>query len=275
MDSGFAILPELHRLIVDLIGMLPALALATTRAVGILIILPVFSRISFGGLLRAALALALAIPVADYASDSLADLSGPTRPIQLSLIAVKEIFVGVTIGFMTSIPFWAIQMVGEIIDVQRGVSSEVAPVDPSSRSPASAMGLFLSLCGIALFVAADGLQTVVDMLYRSYAIWPLRNFMPRLDADSVPVVMGLLDRLMRFGLLVGGPAVIFMLLIDLCVMLIGRFAPQFKPFDLAPTIKNVGFTIFITVYATFLFDYMRSEIATARGVLQQLESFVK
>jgi type III secretion protein T len=275
MDSGFIPLADLHRLIVGLIGMLPDLALATTRAVGIMIILPVFSRISFGGLLRAGLALALAIPIVDYASSSLADLQRPARTVQLCLLAGKEVFVGVTIGFIISIPFWSIQIVGEIIDVQRGVSSEVAPVDPSSRSPASAMGLFLSLCGIAVFVAADGLQTVVDVLYRSYAIWPLRSFMPQIDTESALAVMALLDRLMRFGLLVGGPAVIFLLLIDVSVLLVGRFAPQFKPFDFAPTIKNVGFAIFMTVYATFLFDYMRAEIATARNTVQQLESFVK
>ncbi|MDI4231925.1 type III secretion system export apparatus subunit SctT [Bradyrhizobium sp. Arg237L] len=275
MDPGLLLLPELHRLIVDLIGMLPDLALATTRAVGIVLILPVFSRISFGGLLRTALTLALAAPIVGYATDSLADLQRPMRTIQLCLIALKELFVGVTIGFMMSIPFWAIQIVGEIIDVQRGVSSEVAPVDPSSRSPASAMGLFLSLCGIALFVAADGLQTVVDMLYRSYAIWPLRSYIPQIDTNSALASLALLDRLMRFGLLVGGPAVIFLLLIDISVLLVGRFAPQFKPFDLAPAIKNVGFALFIAVYATFLFDYMRAEIATVPSVIQLLEGFVK
>ncbi|WBL81357.1 type III secretion system export apparatus subunit SctT [Bradyrhizobium xenonodulans] len=240
-----------------------------------MIILPVFSRISFGGLLRAALTLALAAPITGYATASLSDLQAPVRTIQLCLIAVKEIFVGVTIGFMLSMPFWAIQIVGELMDVQRGVSSEVAPVDPSSRSPASAMGLFLSLCGIALFVAADGLQTLVDLLYRSYAIWPLRSLMPQIDASAALASLGLLDRLVRFGLLVGGPAIIFLLLIDICVLLIGRFAPQFKPFDLAPAIKNVGFAIFIAIYATFLFDYMRTEIATTRNVVQELGNFVK
>jgi type III secretion protein T len=275
MDRGLLILPELHRLIVEFSSMLPYLALATTRLVGIVIILPVFSRISFGGLLRAGLTIALAIPIVGYASDSLADVPRPTRVVQFCLIALKEMFVGVMIGFIMSIPFWAIQVVGEIIDVQRGVSSEVAPVDPSSRSPASAMGLFLSLSSIALFVAADGLQTVVDTLYRSYAIWPIRNFMPQVDVGSGLATMALLDRLMRFGLLVSGPAVIFLILVDLCVLLLGRFAPQFKPFDLAPAIKNVGFAIFIVLYATFLFDYMRAEIATTRSVVQQLEGFVK
>src|SRR5262249_44141404 len=94
MDNGFIPLTDLHRLIVGLIGMLPALARATTWAVGIMIILPVFSRISFGGLLRAGLALALAIPIVDYANSSLADLQRPARTVQLCLLAGKEVFVG-------------------------------------------------------------------------------------------------------------------------------------------------------------------------------------
>lgn len=275
MDKDLELLRELHGVIGDFIGMLPYLALATTRSIGLMIILPVFSRISFGGVLRAGLTLALAIPIAGYASDGLADIPRSARVVQFCLIAVKEIFVGLTIGFMLSIPFWAIQVVGEIMDVQRGVSSEVAPVDPASRSPASAMGLFLSLCSIALFVAADGLQTVVDLLYGSYRIWPLRSFMPQFDVASGLAIATLLDRLMRFGLLVAGPVVIFLILIDVCVLLIGRFAPHFKPFDLAPALKNVGFAVFIAIYATFLFDYMRAEIETARGVLLQLEGFLK
>lgn len=275
MDADLLLLPEIRQLLVDFIYMLPGVALAMSRSVGILIMLPVFTRISFGGALRASLALTLAIPIAGYAQGSVADLVMPAKTIQLAFIALKEVFVGVMIGFLMGIPLWAIQIVGELIDLQRGVSSEVAPVDPSSQSPASATGLFLGLCSMALFVAADGLQTMVDTLYRSYAIWPLSNFLPRVDRNSAVALMALLDHLIRFGMLVGGPALVFLYLIDLCVLLIGRFAPQFRPFDFAPTIKNVGFALFMAVYASFLFDYMRTEIAAVRGVAEQLRGFVK
>jgi type III secretion protein T len=252
-----------------------AIGLGAARTSGIVMILPVFTRAQIGGVLRGALALALALPISSYAIDSLSTIDGAWRLIRITLLAIKEVFVGVLIGYLVGLPFWSIQSVGELVDTQRGITSEVAPVDPATRSQASAMGLFLGVTTIAIFVVSGGLQTLVETLYRSYAVWPLDRFAPKLTVDGALQFAGMLDHVLKYTFLVAGPVLVFLLLIDLSVMLIGRFAPQLRAYDLAPTVKNVGFIFFIIVYAVYLIEYMGSEIVETRGVGDRLERFTR
>lgn len=249
--------------------------IGAARAIGIMLILPVFTRPQIGGLLRGGIAIALSMPILQYSGASLAEIEGPSRSLHLILLSMKEIFIGVMLGFLMSMPLWAVQAVGEIMDTQRGITSEVAPLDPSTHSQSSTMGLFLAICAITVFVVAGGLQSMIEMLYGSYRIWPITSFLPQVNVTGMMAMIGLLDGIMRTALIVAGPVLIFLLLIDVSVMLLGRFAPQFKPNDLAPMIKNVGFAIFIVVYAVYLMDFIKLELAQTHNVLEQFRDLMK
>lgn len=266
---------EIQRLIATALELVVAASLGSARAIGIMLILPVFTRPQIGGLIRGGIAVAIALPVLQHTGDAIAALDGGARMVRIALLGLKEVFVGLLLGTLLSIPLWSIQAVGEIIDTQRGITSEVAPVDPATRSQASATGLLLGITAITIFVVGGGLQTMIDGLYKSYLIWPVTNFAPSLSTQGAMELVSLLDHIMRTMLLVAGPVLIFLLLIDLSVMLLGRFAPQFKPNDLAPTLKNVGFAIFMVVYAVYLVEYMRSEIGLSQGVIDQFQKLLK
>ena len=66
-----------------------------------------------------------------------------------------------------------------------------------------------------------------------------------------------------------------MLLLDLSVMLIGRFAPQLNANDLAPTLKNVAVIVFLSAYAGYLFDYLGAEIGSLSGMVEGLGRFLR
>lgn len=252
-----------------------AAALGMARPAGIFLILPVFTRAEMGTLIRLGLAFGLAFPILGYSQQSIAPAEADIQVVRLVLVALKELFVGLLIGFVMGIPFWAIQSVGELIDTQRGISNEVAPVDPTTKSQSSALGLFLGLLAITIFVAADGLNTVVEALYSSYGLWPIQTFLPATDLEAMMGLARLVDRVLRTALLVGGPVIVLMLLLDLCVMLIGRFAPQLNANDLAPTVKNVAVVLFMMAYASYLFDYAGAEIGTLRGIDATIGPFLR
>lgn len=264
-----------ERFLRDLLAPVLGLGLAAARPLGMALVFPVFTRAEIGGLVRAGFALGLSLPVVWHATANIATL-GPDRPVELVLLSLKELMVGALIGFLLGLPFWTVQAVGELIDLQRGIGGEMAGSnDPTTRGQASATSLFLGIGAIALFIAADGLQTVVRTLYDSYAIWPQLSFLPRFTLDSAMAAVGAVDHLLRYALLVGGPVLALMLLIDLSVMLIGRSAPNLNATDLAPTIKNVAFILFMGIYVTYLIDYMRAELASTQGVAAQLENFLR
>ncbi len=252
-----------------------AAGLGAARALGIMLVLPVFTRPQISGWIRGCLAAAIGLPCVAPISGGLNALDPDTRLIMVTLLALKEVFVGLLVGVLLSIPLWSIQAVGEIIDTQRGVTGEVAPADPATRSQASATGLFLGITAITIFVASGGLQTMIRCLYGSYRIWPVYRILPTLTAQAAMELIRLLDYIMRTTFLISGPVVAFLLLVDVSIMMLGRFAPQFKLNDFSPTIKNVGFGAMMVTYAVYLVEYMKSEILQSNSVLDWFEKLLK
>ena len=76
-------------------------------------------------------------------------------------------------------------------------------------------------------------------------------------------------------LLVAGPVLALLLLIDVSVMMLGRFASQLKLNDLSPTIKNVAFGIIMVSYTVYLLEYAGAEILTSNNVLEHFKKLLK
>ncbi|WP_095203711.1 type III secretion system export apparatus subunit SctT [Mesorhizobium carmichaelinearum] len=266
---------EIQNLIHTAIELAVAAGLAAGRAIGIMLILPVFTRSQIDGLIRGCLAVAFGLPFLAHVSDGLQALDPGTRLIQVTLLGLKEVFVGALLGTFLGIPLWGLQAAGEFVDNQRGITSPSAPSDPATNSQASAMGVFLGITAIAIFVASGGLETVISALYGSYLIWPVYKFHPTLNTQASMEILGLLDHIMRTALLVSGPVVFFMMLIDVSMMLMRRFAPQFKLGQQSPTIKNLVFPILMVTYAAYLVEGMKLEITQANGALEWFDKLLK
>jgi len=125
-----------------------AAGLALSRIVGVMAVLPTFTRLGVTGLLRNGIALAVTIPMVPVIAATLG-----TEPLTFGKIAAlgfKEITVGVVIGLVLGVPFWAAEAAGDILDLQRG-SSLATVIDPSSTTEASITGTFLGLVIVALY----------------------------------------------------------------------------------------------------------------------------
>ncbi|MBA1142428.1 type III secretion system export apparatus subunit SctT [Mesorhizobium neociceri] len=267
--------PEIPILIHAAIDLLAAAALGAARAIGIMMVLPVFTRAQLGGLIRSSMAVALALPCLPLVSDGLQALDPETRLIQATLLGVKEIFVGLLLGTFLGIPLWGLQAAGEFVDSQRGITSPSASSDPATNSQASAMAVFLGITAITMFVASGGLEAVVSTLYGSFQIWPVYRFRPILSVQGAMEVLKLLDRIMLTTLLVSGPVVSFLMLVDMSMMILRRFAPQFKSSQLSPMIKNIGFPIIMVGYTAYLIEAMSLEITQTDGALEWFDKLLK
>ncbi|RWK24287.1 MAG: EscT/YscT/HrcT family type III secretion system export apparatus protein [Mesorhizobium sp.] len=271
MDAPSA---DIQILIQTALELVVAAGLGAARAMGIMLIFPVFTRSQISGLIRGCLAVGFALPCLAHVGGGLPALDSDTRLIQLTLLGFKEVFVGVLLGTFLGIPLWGLQAAGELIDNQRGISSPTASADPATNSQASAMGVFLGITAIAIFVGSGGLETLISVLYRSYLIWPVYQFHPTLSGPGAMELLGLLDRIMRTALLVSGPVVFFLILIDISMMLLRRFAPQFKASQLSPAIKNIVFPVLMVTYAAYLVESMKLEVTQANGALEWFDKLL-
>ncbi|RDJ04502.1 type III secretion system export apparatus subunit SctT [Rhizobium grahamii] len=252
-----------------------ATGLAAARMMGAMLVVPIFTRPQLSGLIRGCLAVAFGLPCVAHIRGSLRMLNPETRLMEVTLLGLKEVFVGLLLGILLGLPLWSLQAAGEIVDTQRGITSQTAPADPATNSQASATGVFFGTTAITIFITSGGLETMIRSLYGSYLIWPVYGFQPTLTIQGGVAFVGLLDDIMRTTLLVSGPVVSFLLLVDIAVMLLGRFAPQFRTNHLSPTIKNIGFPIIMVTYTVYLIEGMKSQITLAHGTLDWFDKLLK
>ena len=187
-----------------------------------LAISPVFTRSNLTGLLRGAVAMALAFPMVPYLTGQIA--SGARNPVALLLLTVKEAAMGAMLGFILGLPFWAFDLAGDLLDQQRGATSGRLN-DPAGFEDVSITGTLLVLTGVTLFVATGGLQTLTSLLYASWAVWPPLAAMPQPTVQAPVLLLGFLDAVLRQGVLLGAPVVAAMLLADVALILIGALRP--------------------------------------------------
>lgn len=257
---------ESFRLLAELVGpYFTAISVAIARAVGLAAVLPIFSWLGLTGLLRNAVVIAIALPMVSQVTSELAVLT-PLQPGQVLMLTAKEAVIGILLGLLFGLPFWAVEAAGELIDMQRGVNGAYL-LDPNASGQASPVGTLFVLVLLALFFAGNGFGVMAEALYSSYTLWPVTELLPPFTGETPTLLLGLLDRVVQLGLLLAVPLVIVMLLADIALAVIGRMAPQLNVFDLSLSVKSAALVLVLPIYAIFLVPYFNDSLGSMRGVL--------
>lgn len=261
------------RNLADLFGTeITALSVSIVRALALAAVMPVFARLGLTGLLRNAVIVAIALPMVPHTMAEIAVLA-PLQPGQILLLVAKEAVIGIMLGLLFGLPFWAVEVAGELIDMQRGINGAFL-IDPNSADQASPIGTLFVLVLLALFFAGNGLGILAEALYRSYTLWPVTAMLPSFTGDAPMLLLGLLDRVVQLGLLLAAPLVMVMLLGDLTLAVIGRMAPQLNVFDLSLSVKSAAIFLVLPIYALFLVPYFNESLGFLKGVLDLARSLL-
>jgi type III secretion protein T len=234
-----------------------AVALGYIRIIAVLQIFPLFTTINVRGSIRSVLALVLAMPLVPIIEPQLLVLVDPTL-FDLGIIAFKEYIFGILIGCLVAIPFWGIQSAGDIVDVSRGASAANV-ADPVNANENSLTGLVLLYASLAIFVVAGGLQMVIELVYETYFILEVTAVIPPLGMETVAAIGQLLTRMFILGVIVSGPMMIALIVIDISLVFGSRIAKQIQVTDFAAILKNLCVCAFIPLYAIFLEQYMLND----------------
>ncbi|ASY65885.1 Type III secretion inner membrane protein (plasmid) [Sinorhizobium sojae CCBAU 05684] len=261
-------LPSTLAMLDAIYPVLAGAAIAMARALGMIVITPAFVRLGLTGLIRSGVAIAIALPLVPGFTTTLIDTQGLTTMMVTGLF-MKEIIIGVVLGAVLGIPFWAAEVAGDLVDLQRG-STSAQLVDPLQATETSIAGTFFVLALVAVFFKSGGFSLLADTFYRSYEIWPLTSFRPTLGSETATAVLAILDRVMQIGVLLIAPIVLALLIADLMLAYLSRMSPQLHVFDLSLAIKNLIFVILIVLYLTYLLQYMVDELALLKAAPQVL-----
>ncbi|MFK7695822.1 flagellar biosynthetic protein FliR [Paenibacillus sp. HJGM_3] len=180
------------------------------------------------------------------------------------IIAIlKEILVGLLLGFMAYIFFNAVQIAGSFIDIQMGLGIANV-IDPMSGIQSPIMGNFKFFIAVLLFLAMNGHHFLIDAIVRSYEWVPLDNNVFTRIATGEPSDFLIQAFVSMFGLALqmAAPLVVSLFLTDVGLGILSKTAPQFNIFVVGVPIKIiVGFLLLIVVIPGMLYlfqDLFRS-----------------
>ncbi|HFC92157.1 MAG TPA: EscT/YscT/HrcT family type III secretion system export apparatus protein [Leucothrix mucor] len=265
MDNGLFLLEEGEL-------WLFAWALTIPRILGAIVVMPFLSSNTLPGLVRNGVVMVLSVVAIPMTMEQVKDL--PLEALPLIIIVIKESILGFMMGFMFSIPFWAVSAAGYFIDMQRGTMSaeQFAAVITDQTSP---LGNVLALMAVTLLFASGGFLLLYEVLLLSYQTWPIDSYFPKFNMDSVVVILHQLDLLMYTAALIAGPIVAVMYLIEVGAALVARQVPQLNVFLLTMPIKSgVGMLILI-YYVTFIANFLREQFLHFGDSFQILERILK
>ncbi len=161
-------------------------------------------------------------------------------------LLMKEVMIGLLIGYAMALPFWVAMAIGEFIDNQRGATIS-STMDPAVGIKASPFASFFNLFWAAVFATGGGLLLVFEVLHESYMRFPVTEAI-RFDPVLLGSAASLLTRAIVKGVILAAPMVIAMYLTELLLGLLSRFASQLNPFSMAMTLKSVVMLIVLLIY---------------------------
>lgn len=219
----------------DSVGnVLIALSLTLPRIVAAFLMLPLLTSENMPAMVRNSFFVSLAIVALPIAAGA-----APIQSMGTALwpvIVLKEIFLGLAIGFSFGLIFWAIGAAGNLIDAKVGTNM-ASVVDPVQGHQTSLTGQFLSQLAAWLFMVSGAFLVFLDLLLSSYGLWPVMSYFPTLDGGGIRYFVSQFGFLMTALLVLSAPALVVMMLVDLSLGLVNRYAQQLNVFALAMPIK--------------------------------------
>ena len=120
------------------------------------VLTPIFSFSVIKGLLRTAIAVALALFIAPGIKEQI-DVLEPTM-MALAGLVLKELMIGTLLGLLLALPFWLYESVGALFDNQRGALMG-GQINPQLGPDVTPLGKLMQQVLILLLVTGLGSPT--------------------------------------------------------------------------------------------------------------------
>jgi flagellar biosynthetic protein FliR len=195
--------------------------------------------------IRLALAVVLAVVVAPTlpATPSVPIVSGVGL-----LVLLQQIAVGLAIGFALRIVFAAVELAGQFIGIQMGLSM-ASLYDPVNGAQTPVLGQFLTVTTALVLFSIDGHHQVIAALWNSFRDVPIAA--TPLAAGGFLTLVDWAGTIFSTGLHIALPITAALLAANLALGMMTRAAPQLNIF-------SVGFPItlgagFMTLYFAIVY----------------------
>jgi len=157
-----------------------------------------------------------------------------TTPGYFMAALAVEIMIGYTIGFVAYMVFGAIQLAGQIMDMQMGFGI-VNVVDPQSGTQIPLMGNLTQTVALLLYLAIDGHHYLFQALVQSYKVVPVLGL--NLNGKVTDLIIQISVYMFVIAVKISAPIVIAILTSDIAMGFVARTVPQMNVFIVGLPLK--------------------------------------
>ncbi|MEN9787410.1 MAG: hypothetical protein RLZZ299_2674 [Pseudomonadota bacterium] len=219
---------------------LPVIAafLVFARIAALLMVMPVLSSAAVPSWVR----LALAVPLTAVILPAAGAYGGAVTPSAMIVGVLREIALGVTMGFATQLVASVLSITFEAVATQAGlaVASQIDPMTASNASTLSSLGGWLAT---GAFFAADVHLACIRAIARSYGGAPIGD--AYVGEGALREIVTLAEVCFETGIQLAGPLTVFLFAVHLGQALLGRMAPNVQLFWAIGPILTVGFGLVV------------------------------
>ena len=174
---------------------------------------------------RLAFALLLSLSLGSIALKTLPPM--PTTVGELGGQVLKELFVGLMLGALLRFFLGALAVAGEVISIETTLSF-AQTANPLQAQPGGAVTAFLSILGVVMIFATNTHHLFIAAIARSYTLFaPAKHVLVQ---DAAAVALQAASSSFALGIQLAAPLLVFALVFNVALGLIGRVMPQFQIF---------------------------------------------
>lgn len=211
--------------------------LAWARISGLFLMAPIFSSKNVPMLVKIGLSGLLAIISANF----ILPAHIGQQPLEYIIIIIMELTIGIMIALLTQVIFAAIQLAGQLIDMQMGFFI-VNVVDPEHGTQVPLMGNFKFLIALAVFLIVDGHHMVINAIVNSFELIPIGNSV--INESLVSFLISTFTSMFIIALKLAAPVVGTLFVVSVALGIIARTVPQMNVFMVGmPAIILIGLGI--------------------------------
>lgn len=228
--------------------LLPVYVLVFSRMSAMTATMPVFSFGSVPVQLRIMIAFMLTIIIAPL-------LAKETTLVYTSLAVltfdvIREVFIGLIIGFGTRLIFEAVAMAGSMVGMQMGMAI-VNALDPTSAEQQPIVSNFWALLALVFFLATNSHYFLIDVLFQNFQLIHIAGSKMTAALGQTLVSGGsmVFDLALKFA----APIMVFMIIVDVAIGFMARVMPQLNIFFVTLPLK-IGLGIILLIISLKIFQ---------------------
>lgn len=195
------------------------------RVSALLMVAPVFGHRAF--LARAKIGLAFMVSLIVFPLIGGEGLDVPHGIWPYAFMMVREIVMGVVLGFAVLLVFVGVQFAGQLVGLQMGYGI-VNVIDPQSSEQVSIIGQFLNLLALLGLLTLNGHHMILTGLVKSFTAVPLGGVV--FKEPVITKIIGLSGTVFIIALKISAPILVALFLVSVAMGILARTVPQMNVF---------------------------------------------